>query len=592
MIVTVYLTVITLASTYFLKNLSAFHHGYSYRSRSGHRLHVNKFTCCRRQGQKFHVNGKDSTRKQITEFFIATRDMEADTKPKNAVPVIISAGTSRDEAVSSLQKLYQRQKEELEETRALLKRLQSHDSDEEIMDEIDVKGDDNQLSIIRTAASLLSGVDYGFRSRSEGARILDTDKNGTVTVRQSYGPPANIFSLGSQQFMRNLKAMKGEYNDEIDYTLTPYQMELQSQLQKLTLNTTAIWEREKEHGEVPAPFIIKIPYFVLCLLLDKLFEGKYTFNRFFLLETVARMPYFSYITMLHLYETLGFWRRSADMKRIHFAEELNEFRHLLIQESLGGDQQWYVRFLAQHSALVYFTVLCLLWAISPTLSYKFSEMLETHAVHTYGQFLDENEVLLKQLPPSLAAVEYYAFGSSDPFYAEFQTSALAQGNDIRRPGSNMTSLYDAFHAIRDDEADHVSTMEACLDPGTVLRSLSVEKQALLGVALATVASIAISAGAGGSLFDTTTTTATAATDFVFDETALTIMESLAAASGALIQSLFSRDAGAGESAVETSVLLRDLDIFGAILIFLAGVRRFITEVIQVAIKFFSSFLSK
>jgi hypothetical protein len=64
------------------------------------------------------------------------------------------------------------------------------------------------------------------------------------------------------------------------------------------------------------------------------------------------MPYFAYITMLHLYETLGFWRRSADVKRIHFAEEINEFNHLLIMESLGGDQRWWVRFLAQHSAIV------------------------------------------------------------------------------------------------------------------------------------------------------------------------------------------------------------------------------------------------
>jgi hypothetical protein len=34
---------------------------------------------------------------------------------------------------------------------------------------------------------------------------------------QGYGPPENIISLGSQQFMRNLNAMKGEYNDEFDF---------------------------------------------------------------------------------------------------------------------------------------------------------------------------------------------------------------------------------------------------------------------------------------------------------------------------------------------------------------------------------------
>jgi ubiquinol oxidase len=142
------------------------------------------------------------------------------------------------------------------------------------------------------------------------------------------------------------------------------------------------------------------------------------------------MPYFSYITMLHLYESLGFWRRSADVKRIHFAEEINEYRHLLIMESLGGDQQWGVRFVAQHSAVAYFFVLCTLWALSPSLSYEFSRLLETHAVNTYGQFIDENKEILKELPPSLAAIEYYSYGASDPFYAEFQTSALAGDGEV------------------------------------------------------------------------------------------------------------------------------------------------------------------
>lgn len=134
--------------------------------------------------------------------------------------------------------------------------------------------------------------------------------------------------------------------------------------------------------------------------------------------------------MLHLYETLGFWRRSADVKRIHFAEELNEYRHLLIMESLGGDQAWWVRFVAQHSAVVYYFVLCFLFAVSPTLSYRFSELLETHAVNTYSVLLSNNEELLKSLPPSRAAIEYYKFGTSDPFYAEFQTEALSSGRGV------------------------------------------------------------------------------------------------------------------------------------------------------------------
>ena len=49
-------------------------------------------------------------------------------------------------------------------------------------------------------------------------------------------------------------------------------------------------------------------------------------------------PYFAYLSSLHLYESLGWWRRSAEVRRVHFAEEWNEFHHLLTMEALGGDQ--------------------------------------------------------------------------------------------------------------------------------------------------------------------------------------------------------------------------------------------------------------
>ena len=101
-------------------------------------------------------------------------------------------------------------------------------------------------------------------------------------------------------------------------------------------------------------------------------------------------------------------------------------------ESLGGDQPWWVRFVAQHSAIAYYIGLTILFTISPSLSYKFSELLETHAVDTYSQFIDENEKLLKELPPSLAAVEYYTIGVSDPMFGEYQTSAIAEGRDVRQ----------------------------------------------------------------------------------------------------------------------------------------------------------------
>jgi len=302
-------------------------------------------------------------------------------------------------------------------------------------------------------------------------------------------------TLAIAQFQRNLNAIRGEYKDENNVELTPKQIKMQDNLEQLTLNSTAIWERETKDGPIVAPFILKIPYIVLCYILDGVFEGRYVPSRFFLLETVARMPYFSYITMLHLYETLGFWRQSSDVKRVHFAQEWNEYNHLLIMESLGGDQTWWVRFVAQHSAIIYYVVLCSLWALSPTLAYKFSDLLETHAVNTYGQFLDENEERLRSLPPSIAAVTYYSYGASDPFFGEYQTTAIAKGVEIRQPGNDMQSLFDVFKAIQADEMDHVGTMQACLDPDVAVNSPSIERKILTGAALVASVGYFINIGA-------------------------------------------------------------------------------------------------
>jgi len=127
--------------------------------------------------------------------------------------------------------------------------------------------------------------------------------------------------------------------------------------------------------------------------------------------------------------------------------------------------------------------LCSLWALSPTLAYKFSDLLETHAVNTYGQFLDENEERLRSLPPSIAAVTYYSYGASDPFFGEYQTTAIAEGVEIRQPGNDMQSLFDVFKAIQADEMDHVGTMQACLDPEIAVNSPSIERKILTGAAL-------------------------------------------------------------------------------------------------------------
>lgn len=87
-----------------------------------------------------------------------------------------------------------------------------------------------------------------------------------------------------------------------------------------------------------------------------------------------------------------------------------------------------------------------------------------HAVDTYGTFVDENESLLKTLPPSPVAVSYY-YGEDLYMFDEFQTSRVPES---RRP--KVDNLFDVFSAIRDDELEHVKTMAACQQLETVVIS--------------------------------------------------------------------------------------------------------------------------
>jgi hypothetical protein len=122
-------------------------------------------------------------------------------------------------------------------------------------------------------------------------------------------------------------------------------------------------------------------------LFDKLFDTSNStdreyvltrsYARFYALETIARMPYFSYLSVLHLYETLGWWRRS-DYLKVHFCESWNELHHLLIMEELGGSSRYFDRFVAQHSAFFYYWFVVFFYLINPVFAYNLNEVSSIH----------------------------------------------------------------------------------------------------------------------------------------------------------------------------------------------------------------------
>jgi ubiquinol oxidase len=68
------------------------------------------------------------------------------------------------------------------------------------------------------------------------------------------------------------------------------------------------------------------------------------------------------------------------------------------------------------------------------MAYNLSEQVEEHAYHTYDEFLKQNGTSLSLEHPPAVATNYY---------------------------DGVDNLYDVFTRVRDDEGDHVKTMQDC-----------------------------------------------------------------------------------------------------------------------------------
>ena len=126
-------------------------------------------------------------------------------------------------------------------------------------------------------------------------------------------------------------------------------------------------------------------------IIDFLYRGR-DYQRFWVLEEIARAPYFAFLSVLHLRESLGL--RGPEhiyLMEEHFAQTLNETEHLEYMESRGGNSYWIDRFFARHLVLVYYWVNVVYYWLAPRTAYDLSYGVEIHAAETYDKFLDQHD---------------------------------------------------------------------------------------------------------------------------------------------------------------------------------------------------------
>ena len=137
----------------------------------------------------------------------------------------------------------------------------------------------------------------------------------------------------------------------------------------------------------------KLNSFVLDItvaILDFLYRGR-DYQRFWVLEEIARAPYFAFLSVLHFRESMGL--RGPEhlyLMKQHFEQSVNETEHLEYMESRGGNTYYIDRFVAKHLVLIYYWSNVVYYWMAPRLAYHLSYEVEIHAATTYAKYLADH----------------------------------------------------------------------------------------------------------------------------------------------------------------------------------------------------------
>ena len=96
---------------------------------------------------------------------------------------------------------------------------------------------------------------------------------------------------------------------------------------------------------------------ITVAILDFLYQGR-DYQRFWVLEEIARAPYFAFLSVLHFRESMGLrGPQHLYLMRQHFDQSVNETEHLEYMESRGGNDYFIDRFVAKHLVLIYLSLI-------------------------------------------------------------------------------------------------------------------------------------------------------------------------------------------------------------------------------------------
>ncbi|MDQ5952352.1 MAG: ubiquinol oxidase [Patescibacteria group bacterium] len=201
----------------------------------------------------------------------------------------------------------------------------------------------------------------------------------------------------------------------------------------------ATFDAYKDFRAATAPKILARALFMAT---DLVYGKAPSYNKFYAIEIIARIPYQSWEMWSYIVQTLYF---SQEQKTIELGElahfsrvaQDNETMHVVVIGTILQKQHSLIRLAFPFIlSFIYFQACFLLHLLSRTWAYELNFLFEEHAYRTYDAFLQRESEQLKQAPLDSAYLKWYGRDVKN----QYEFVELVRNDELLHRNASVTHM--------------------------------------------------------------------------------------------------------------------------------------------------------
>lgn len=201
----------------------------------------------------------------------------------------------------------------------------------------------------------------------------------------------------------------------------------------------AEFERFSSYQTSAIPLVLAKMLFATA---DLVYGKAPSYQKFYVIELIARVPYQSWEMWSYVFQTLVFANETrsiklAELQRFSRLASDNETMHVVVIGTVLNKRPSLMNLIFSFSlSLGYFCTCFWLHAIKPAWAYELNFLFETHAYQAYDTFLKEHEAELKLKPIKSKFLNFYGRQTA----TEYEFIELVRNDELLHRNASLAYI--------------------------------------------------------------------------------------------------------------------------------------------------------